>query len=163
MPDTEPKADPTDTAAKLGARVAVAAFVLFSSLFVVSSTWQLTRAAVFQYDPVSSLREPPVDARSPCGADLRALTSAVERAISASRLAPDAETASIVYQAGLAPEWDRETAVRETCTPEPHGLEAFAAVSRLQRAGEAFARHRASDLARAHEDVAVALGSPSGR
>jgi hypothetical protein len=154
------KLDPVEQGEKRGARVAVGIFVVLSSVFVVSSTWQLSSAVLFLHDPASSLREPPVDPRSRCAADLRGLTGSVERAITASTTAPNDEAATRIFAAGLAPEWDREDAVLETCTAEPHGLEAFAVVSRLRRAGGAFARHRASDLAKAHEDVSAALGSP---
>jgi hypothetical protein len=43
-------ADPAERAAKRGARIASALFLALSVLFVLSSTWQICRAVLFDHD-----------------------------------------------------------------------------------------------------------------
>jgi hypothetical protein len=162
MADAPDPAQPT-RGERRGATVAVGIFVVLSGLFVVSSAWQLCRGVFFVYDPApSATRAEPLDPNGTCAHELRTLADAIERGISASRLAPAATAAAAAFEGALRPEWDREEVVAENCGLEVGGLDAYGAVARLRRAGESFARHRASDLAKPHEDVAVALHLHAG-
>jgi hypothetical protein len=68
MPEETPQSpmDPTERAAKRGAQVAMLAFFVLSSLFVVSSTWQLAHAVFFE--PHTSASPPAASSRPapPC-------------------------------------------------------------------------------------------------
>ncbi len=52
-PSHDASQDPSDRAARLGARVALLAFLALSSVFALSSTWQLARAVFFEPPPAS--------------------------------------------------------------------------------------------------------------
>jgi hypothetical protein len=80
MPEETPTAtDPVERAGKRGAQVALLAFLVLSSLFVVSSTWQLAHAVFFEPD-TSTSRPPPYGAPAlPCAPAAPAQTSPAAR------------------------------------------------------------------------------------
>jgi hypothetical protein len=159
-PDASPPAATHgDAAAKRGAQVAWLAVVVFSSWFVVSSTWQLTRGVFFDASATSAIAEP-LAGQGPCARELRRLSAAVDRGLSAAALAPTEEAAVERFQTGLGPDWQDGAVARvaSTCSAEPEGANALAVVERLRVAALAFARHRATDLAKVRGEVATELG-----
>ncbi len=147
-----PPDDSTDAAARRGARLAVGLFVAMSSLFILSSTWQLSKSALF---PASGRADPSlVDA---CAARLRPLRTAVEDALRAAASAPDEHAALVAFEAQLRPSWAAADAVKAECDARKDGADAFAAVARLRAAAGSVARRRALELALARRDVAVFL------
>jgi hypothetical protein len=147
--------DPGEAAARRGARVALVAFLALSSLFVVSSTWQLARAVFVDGSPGAPSLQP----EGTCARDLRRLSLAVERGLAASSAAPTEETSAAAFEAALRPDWD-DAAAKATaaCAVEPAGMNAYAAVERLRAAALGFAKHRATDLVRVRQEVSAQLG-----
>ena len=150
---------PGDVAARRGAQVAWLGVVVFSSWFVVSSTWQLTRGVFFDASATHGAAEP-LAGQGACARELRLLNAAVDRGLSAAALAPTEEAAVERFRTGLRPEWDDAAVARvgTTCSAEPEGANALAVVERLRDAALAFARHRATDLAKVRGEVAIELG-----
>ncbi len=108
----------TQRAENLGKRVVLAAFLGFATLFVLSSTWQLmigtfgmgTKALSVELDP---------DAKA-CADGVRRLASALDRAMAKATAADSEKSALAAFEAGLAPEWNDESAVASQCGAHPH-------------------------------------------
>jgi hypothetical protein len=163
MPSSPPPslpADPanlSDVAAKRGARLALFAFVALSSLFVLSSTWQLTRAALFENDPRSALRNPAIAANGACAGRLRMRTEAVEIGLTRASAALTETEAQDAFDRTVTYTWDDRGATSTVCNAEPRGTDALATVERLRRAAESVARRRAGDLEQVRAEVATVL------
>jgi|SRR5580658_2028889 hypothetical protein len=157
MPSAEPQARTSETrierGRRLGRRYVTAAFGVLAGVFMVSTTQQLL-FAVFGVDAGPVARTGP---RGNCGNHLRAMTSAIDRAISVSARAEDEARATLQYRATLAPEWNDMAAIESFCAEEERGVDALAAVVRLRVAGEQLARRHARELAPLRRDVASYL------
>ncbi len=137
-------------------RYVAAAFVTFAAIFVGASGLQLVGAVFGTNAPVRGETPAPLS-RGSCAQSLLGLSRAVERAIAVSLHAADEAHALETFSSSLSPEWDREKAVESGCAAEPRGRDAYAAVLRLRRAGEGFARRQVVELAPLRRDVAAYL------
>lgn len=139
----------------LGKRVVLAAFLGFTTLFVLSSTWQLmigtfgmgTKALSVVLDPNATA----------CADGVRRLTGALDRAMGKASVADSERSALDAFEANLAPEWNDETAVASQCESHPHGRDAFSALLRLRRTEEAFVRRQVVEIAPVRRDVQAYL------
>lgn len=118
-------------------RAVYGVFIAFATVFIVTSTVQVALAVFGE-----KAEAPKVTDR--CGAHIAALIAAIDGAIDAAASAPDAEEGKKRYLAsrtshdGAAP--------KSSCSEDPHGAEALAAVARYDRAAETFAARRGSEL-----------------
>jgi hypothetical protein len=163
-PKSNAPRDRGEVAARRGARVALAAFVVVSCAFVVSSTWQLTRAVLFPAGMDAST--PLVPATSACAHALVRLEEGVFAGLRASEGAHTEEEAAATFEASTAPVWDGpdgEARAESLCATEVRGEDAVAAVERMRRAARGVARGRARDLAEVRRDVSIALGQAENR
>jgi hypothetical protein len=141
---------------RLGRKYVTVLVGIFAGAVTLVSTQQLV-AGVF------GLGASPIDGTHPgvaaggCAEELRAMSSAVERAIAASSEAPDEARASEQYRAALSPEWNDSPTVESRCAGQAHGSDALATVVRLRMAGEQLARRHSSELAPLRRDVAAFL------
>jgi hypothetical protein len=155
---TSPGDDPLEPARRRGKRYIIIAFVAFSAAFILSSIAQLVSGVFGAGSDVLPQTRTGSLASGRCARELRALTSAVERAIVSAVPASGEAKARAAYRAALAPEWNDEADVEQRCSGDPHGTDAYAAVLRLRRAGEDFARRQVVELAPLRQDVAAHLG-----
>ena len=157
MPSAEPRARTLETRVergrRLGRRYVTAAFGVLAGVFMFSTTQQLL-FAVFGVDAGPVAR---TGVKGTCGEHLRAMTSAIDKAISVSARAEDEARAALQYRATLAPEWNDMPAVESLCAEDGRGVDALAAVVRLRVAGEQLARRHARELTPLRRDVALYL------
>ena len=85
--------DPGEVAGRLGARVALAAFLALCCFFIVASTWQLARGVFL--DGGAQGAPPVIDAHGACADHLRRLAATVETALTAASTAATDEEAMI--------------------------------------------------------------------
>ena len=112
-------------------------FVLVVAVaFVVSSVWQII-AAVFASAPVA-LASTPNEAA--CGAELRKLEAALDRASSRTARTPDA------FARELGPEWNDTAPAERVCAKTPHGRDAWVSLLRLRHALEARSQKDLRDI-----------------
>ncbi len=150
--------DPGDVGARSGARVALAVFTVISSLFVVSSTWQLGRGVFLDGAAGGRDGSGSVDTHGPCAKALRRLAGSVEHGLAVSVSASNEETAVAAFQGGIASEWRGAPETAALCAKEPHGADAYAVLERLKRTAEGVARRHAGDLSGVRQDVSSLLG-----
>ncbi|MBS2016129.1 MAG: hypothetical protein JST00_24825 [Deltaproteobacteria bacterium] len=121
---------------KLVSRIVYASFLAVAGAFIVSSTVQIA-VAVFQDGGERGAMTGPAVPPA-CAAGVRELATAVDRASAAASAARDAAEATRQYRAARSPEWDdpRRNELLSACQGDPRGVEAAAAVARLDRAAE---------------------------
>jgi hypothetical protein len=142
---------PHVTRKKRVTRVLYGAFVAVVAAFTVSSIWQVARV-VFGEPRTSADAARIAKVGDSCGKALDARFRAIEVAQATASREQDAETATKKY-ASMRSSW-RETAAAEgrlekedqACGADPHGVEAVAALDRLDRAAEAHAVREAREL-----------------
>jgi hypothetical protein len=153
--------DATTAAARLrGKRAALAAVIVVSLAFIASSTAQII-PAVFGvgFEPLPS-GAPPGSPEGQCGAGIRALGRALDRAggrLSSVASAADDTATMAVLRPTLSPEWDRADTVRAACAQAAGGPLAWAALQRLRVAEEQSGRLDRDDLTSVRRDVAAHL------
>ena len=137
-----PTARPSPAAARIRSAV-YGAFVAFAAAFVLLSVKELV-VEVFGYRAAPVAEAPPGTPERACADGIRELSRALDRGALAAAGATDEKDAVARLGRALSPEWDRdrEQALAATCTREPNGAEAWAALLRLRRAEEGAAgRH----------------------
>jgi hypothetical protein len=124
-----------------------AMFVIVAAAFVISSTVQIARAVLAE--PASGApASAPVTVAPACAEGVRTLAVAVDRGVAAAAGATDPAEAERRYRAARSPEWDepKQRELLQPCAAEPHGADAVAAISRLDRAAEGSIRRETDEL-----------------
>jgi hypothetical protein len=143
---------------RLGRKYILAGFVTLASVFVVLTTLEITEGVFGSAAHGIASAAPPSEAEGACPDDLRGLSAAVERAMTAASRLRDGEEATSRYREALLPEWTKEAAIETQCAGAPGGADAFATVVRLRIAGEALARRQAGELGPIRQTLAAYLG-----
>jgi hypothetical protein len=141
----------TQRAQLRGKRIVLTAFLGFTTVFVLVSTWQLmigtfgmgTKPLGVELDP---------DARA-CADGVRRMAGALDRGMASASSADSERTALAAFERSLAPEWDAEKAVAAQCESHPRGQDAFSALLRLRRSEEGFIRRQVVEIAPVRRDV----------
>ncbi|MEO6417929.1 MAG: hypothetical protein ABIP39_00880 [Polyangiaceae bacterium] len=145
----------TQRAQNLGKRVVLAAFLGFATLFVLASTWQLMIGTFgMGTKPLSVELDPEAKA---CADGVRKLAGALDRAMAKASAADSEKSAVDAFEAGLAPDWNEETAISSQCESHPHGRDAFSALLRLRRTEEGFVRRQVVEIAPVRRHVQAYL------
>lgn len=113
-------------------------FVVGVGAFIVSNVWQVGRVT---FGDESRADFPKVEAA--CGAAIEREIASIEHARSAASDARDGEAARAAYAAARKAE---ATDLRAACANDPNGVDALAAVSRLDRSAESHAVRDASEI-----------------
>ena len=124
-----------------------AAFVVVAGAFVVSSTVQIAQAVLAE--PAPGAAAPATIAIAPaCAEGVRTLAVAVDRGVAAAASATDRADAQRRYRTARSPEWDdaKQRELVQPCASDPHGDDAVAAVTRLDRAAEGAIRRQTDEL-----------------
>ncbi|MDB4936192.1 MAG: hypothetical protein JWP87_3164 [Labilithrix sp.] len=124
-----------------------AAFVVVAAAFVISSTVQIARSVLAE--PAPGAPTPASVAVAPaCASGVRTLAVAVDRGVAAAAAATDRDEAEKRYRAARSPEWDdaKRRELVQPCGTDPHGDDAVAAVTRLDRAAEGAIRRQTDEL-----------------
>ena len=145
----------TQRAQLRGKRIVLTAFLGFTTVFVLVSTWQLmigtfgmgTKPLGVELDP---------DARA-CADGVRRMAGALDRAMAKASAADSEGSAVAAFVGSLAPEWDAEKTVATQCEAHPHGQDAFSALLRLRRTEEGFVRRQVVEIAPVRRDVQAYL------
>jgi hypothetical protein len=130
--------------------VVYAVFVVVAAAFVISSTLQIARAVLAEPSPGAESAAS-VTVAPACAEGVRTLALAVDRGVAASATATDRSDGERRYHAAKAPEWDepKRTELLQACTGtpgSPHGTDAVAAVTRLDRAAVGAIRRQTDEL-----------------
>ena len=155
-----------------GKRVAHVVVIVIALLFIGASAAQII-PAVFGWGVRPLAAASPVTAEGACGAGVRALAGALDRAggqaWSSRELAnrgggpvvdndpTGGEAAMQVLRQGLAPEWNAQARIERACAESRDGSEAWAALMRLRRAEEQLVLGAFVELAVLRGDVAAHL------
>jgi hypothetical protein len=124
-----------------------AVFSVVAAAFVISSTWQIAVAVLSEPAP-GSAAPAPVPVPPACSDGVRSLAVAVDRGVTAAAAATDRGDAERRYRVARSPEWDapkREELV-QPCAGDARGIDAVAAVARLDRAAEGAIRRQTDEL-----------------
>jgi len=153
-PSAEVDAATVERRRQRGRRIVLAAFLSVATVFIVSSTVQITRD-VFG----ASLADPRSAALSPlppaCKEGIARLDAALDRAFprAAASLvaAPNGDPAgedavARTFDEALLPEWGDEARVRDACAGGGAAEDALAAVLRLKMAEQSSLRRQAAEL-----------------
>lgn len=124
-----------------------AVFTVVAAAFVVSSTYQLAVAVLAEPAP-GGPAPVAVNLAPACADAVRSLAVAVDRGVAAAAGATDQGDAERRYRAARLPEWEesKQRELVQPCAAEARGLDAVAAVSRLDRAAEGAIRHQTDEL-----------------
>lgn len=124
-----------------------AVFTLLAAAFVISSTYQIAVAVLAEPAP-GEAAPPPVAVGPACSDGVRSLAGAVDRGVAAAAAATDRTDAERRYRAARSPEWDeaRQRELVGPCAGDARGLDAVAAVTRLDRAAEGAIRRQTDEL-----------------
>lgn len=126
-------------------------FVLFVTVFILSTTWQLGRG-VFS-GKAKSAHPPP----AACVAGISRLASALDRALAAAASISDEGTALATFSSGALPEWNDREKVAAECSVAPEGQDAFSALLRLRHAQEGFLQRQVAEVSPMRRDVEAYL------
>ena len=124
-----------------------AAFVVAAGAFVVSSTLQIAFGVFAEPAPGA-----PANAAIPvppaCAAGVRTLALAVDRGVTAAATATDRSDAERRYAAARGPDWDvpKHGELVQACASDSRGIDAVAAVARLDRAAVGAIRRQTDEL-----------------
>jgi hypothetical protein len=162
MADSTPPAsaalDPAERGARLGARVAAGVFLVFSSWFVLSSTWQLASAALGLGAGSPGSGGAVLDPKGACAVGIRRLDRSIELGFQAAAVGPNPEAAKSAFDANLAPGWMSAESTKAACAREAGGTDAFAKLERLRWTAETVMKGQTVELTQARADVAAVLG-----
>ena len=122
-------------------------FSVCAAAFVVSSTWQIAVGVLSEPAP-GAAAPAPVAVPPACAEGVRTLAVAVDRGVAAAASATDRGDAERRYRAARSPEWDapKHEALVQPCAGDARGIDAVAAVSRLDRAAEGAIRRQTDEL-----------------
>ncbi len=129
-------------AGKRARNAVIAALVVISSAFVVSTTWQII-AAVFDLDPKPVVS---LTAGDDCSHRVRALESALDRGAAAATRAKDEASANAAFEAELLPEWSLAADAEAVCKQDENGTAAYAALLQLKKGLQGRARHDVAEI-----------------
>ena len=124
-----------------------AVFTLVAAAFVISSTYQIA-VGVMAEPADGAAAGSAVNVGPACAAGVRSLAVAVDRGVAAAAGATRRDEAERRYRAARSPDWDdtKHHELVEPCSTDPHGADAVAAVTRLDRAAEGAIRHQTDEL-----------------
>ncbi len=138
-----------------GKRIVLTTFLGLTTIFVLSSTWQLMIGTFgMGTKPLSVELDPDATA---CADGVRRLAGALDRGMAKASAADSERSALLAFEGSLAPEWDEEKAVAAQCESRPRGRDAFSAVLRLRRTEEGFVRRQVVEIAPVRRDVQAYL------
>jgi hypothetical protein len=145
-----------------GRRVAHAAVIGVAAAFIWASAWQIA-SAVFGLGeaPVAATWETASPSDRACALGLQTLMTALDRAgaSSAGAATTPPDDAAVDFRHALSPEWEGAASIARACSASPRGLDAWAALERLQIAEEQLTRSARSDLDPLRRDLATHLPS----
>ncbi len=148
-----------------GRRIAHTIVIVVAVAFIGASAFQII-PAVFGIGvrPVAANGSDPVETQ--CAIGVRSLALALDRA-GAMSWSPspaaggpfdlDSEKAHQAFERGLAPEWNSEAQIEQSCAKSSAGLDAWAALMRLRRAEEQLVLHGLLELVPLERDVTAHL------
>jgi hypothetical protein len=124
-----------------------AVFSLVAAAFVISSTWQIAVAVLSEPAP-GTAAPAPVPAPPACAQGVRSLALAVDRGVAAAAAATDQGDAERRYHTARSPEWDapKHEELVLACAGDARGIDAVAAVARLDRAAVGAIRRQTDEL-----------------
>jgi hypothetical protein len=131
-------------------RITSAVYAVFSvvaAAFVVSSTWQIAVAVLSEPSP-GAAAPAPVPVPPACAQGVRSLVLAVDRGVTAAASATDRSDGERRYRTARSPEWDapKHEELVQACAGDARGIDAVAAVARLDRAAEGAIRRQTDEL-----------------
>ncbi len=148
-----------------GRRVAHIIVIVVAVAFIGASALQII-PAVFGVG-VRPLAATSADSsETKCGAGVRALALAVDRAAGMAWAPGEREGESLdlavertrlAFKLGLTPEWDAQADVERVCATSTEGLDAWASLLRLRRAHEQMVLHGLVELVPLERDVTAHL------
>ncbi|MDB5214401.1 MAG: hypothetical protein JWO86_2328 [Myxococcaceae bacterium] len=130
--------------------VVYAVFVIVAAAFVITSTVEIAQSVLAEPSPgaanAASVRVAPA-----CAEGVRTLAVAVDRGVAAAATATDRQDGERRYRAARGPEWEepKRSELLEGCSDpqaSAHGIDAVAAVTRLDRAAEGAIRRQTDEL-----------------
>ncbi len=127
-------------------RAVYAVYIALTAAFVISNIWQVG-LTLFGDAPHEAV------AQGPCRAGIEELSGALDRAAKAAVEARDDADAERRYSEARRPEWDRYEEVRRACAAQPRGVDAMAALTRLERAHRSAVGRSAAALAPVRREV----------
>jgi hypothetical protein len=130
--------------------VVYAVFVVVAAAFVISSTVQIAESVLAEPAP-GAANAASVAVAPACAEGVRTLALAVDRGVAAAATATDRNDGQRRYRTARGPEWDepKHGALLQPCTDSSanaHGIDAAAAVTRLDRAAEGAIRRQTDEL-----------------
>jgi hypothetical protein len=122
-------------------------FAVLASAFVVSSTVQIASSVLAEPSP-GAAAPAPVPVPKACAEGVRSLAVAVDRGVGAAASATDRADGERRYRAARSPEWDapKHAELVQPCAGDSRGIDAVAAVARLDRAAEGAIRRQTDEL-----------------
>ena len=131
-------------------RISSAIYGVFSvgaAAFVVSSTLQIASAVLSEPAP-GAAAPAAVPVPPACAESVRTLAVAVDRGVTAAATATDRGDAERRYRTARNPEWDapKHGELVQACAGDSRGIDAVAAVARLDRAAEGAIRRQTDEL-----------------
>ena len=127
--------------------VVYAVFVIAAAAFVISSTVQIAIGVLSEPAP-GAAAPAPVPVPPACAEGVRTLAVAVDRGVAAAAAATDRADAERRYRAARSPEWEapKHGELVQACAGDSRGIDAVAAVARLDRAAEGAIRRQTDEL-----------------
>lgn len=119
-------------------RAVYGVFVVIVGAFIISNIWQVARVT---FGEQSGASIPKVEAA--CGAAIEKEIAAIDRARETASAEHDGEAARATYAAARKKE---SSDAKTACANDPHGVDALAAVGRLDRSAESHAVRDASEI-----------------
>lgn len=156
----DPETATIERARLRGTRLAHALVIGVAVAFIASSAWQIASALFgFGVVPLGQRRDSASSTDLACASGVRALAGALDRAgaRSARAAAATGDDAAAVFRQALSPEWDGADSVSSACATSPEGLDAWAALERLEMAEEQVARRIHAEVEPVRRDLATHL------
>lgn len=119
-------------------RIVYGVFVVIVGAFISSNIWQVAKVT---FGEQSGAAIPKVEAA--CGAAIEKEIAAIDRARETASAERDGDTARSTYRAARAKE---SSDVKTACANDPNGVDALAAVGRLDRSAESHAVRDANEI-----------------
>ena len=141
-------------------RVALALVIAVAVLFISASAVQIIRAVFgLQSEPVEATLSEPTQRSCALGISrlARALDQASASLFHSSAEATEDDSATAAFRGRLSPDWDSADTVMRECAHSFWGQDAWAALERLRRAQEEFARRGQAELIPLRRDVSAHL------
>jgi len=127
------------------------AIIVIALVFIVVSVSQIIRA-VFGAPRAEAATTEDIA----CGAKLRVLEAALERASDAAARAPET-SARTTFDQAVSPEWDNPSSTEQSCASTPRSRDAWTALLRLRRTLEGRAEKDAREVDPVRRDFEARL------